>query len=122
MESDYSQPVNIGNPEEYTILEVSARAFTGALFVHVPGPRALTARARWRWHARSAGPPAARWGCPRGQFAEYIRKSVNPDTKIVHMEAVSDDPRKRKPDITRAAEILQYGGALPLGVRRPRLC
>jgi hypothetical protein len=43
----------------------------------------------------------------RIQFAKYIRDSVNPDTKIVHQEAVSDDPRKRRPDITRAGEILQ---------------
>lgn len=42
------------------------------------------------------------------QFAKYIRDSVNPNAKIVHQPAVSDDPRKRRPDISRAKEVLKY--------------
>jgi len=62
MESDYTQPVNIGNPEEYSVT----------------------------------------------QFAEYIRDNVNVNTNIVFLPAVSDDPRKRRPDIRRAKEILGW--------------
>jgi len=62
MESNYQFPVNIGNPDEYTIKE----------------------------------------------FAEMIRQEVNPEAKIIHKDAVVDDPRKRRPDITRAKEVLGW--------------
>lgn len=62
MESDYTQPINVGNPEEYSVT----------------------------------------------QFAEYIRDRVNANTKIVYLPAVSDDPRKRRPDISRAKELLGW--------------
>ena len=56
------------------------------------------------------------------QFAQYIRDSVNPDAAIVHQAAVSDDPRKRKPDIARAKAVLGYGRAVSApscAARRP---
>lgn len=62
MESDYPYPVNIGNPDEYTIKE----------------------------------------------FAQIIQGYVNPNAKIIHKPAVVDDPQKRRPDITRAKEILGW--------------
>lgn len=68
MNSDYSDPVNLGNPDEYTIKE----------------------------------------------FANTIREMVltpplsphNVDIKI--LPAVEDDPKKRKPDITRAKTYLGW--------------
>jgi UDP-glucuronate decarboxylase len=62
MNAEYNQPVNIGNPDEYTIQ----------------------------------------------QFAEMIRKEVNPDAVITHLPATTDDPQKRQPDISRAREILGW--------------
>lgn len=62
MNSDVDVPVNIGNPEETTILE----------------------------------------------FAKYIRDKVGKDCNIKHTPAHEDDPRKRKPDITRAKELLDW--------------
>jgi len=62
MESNYQYPVNIGNPDEYTIKE----------------------------------------------FAEMIKKEINPDAKIIFKDAVVDDPQKRKPDITRAKQVLGW--------------
>eukprot|EP00732_Lithocolla_globosa_P003465 Lithocolla_globosa_v1_NODE_2801_length_1864_cov_5.329464.p1 type:complete len:397 gc:universal NODE_2801_length_1864_cov_5.329464:341-1531(+) len=62
MESDCEMPVNLGNPQEYTIRE----------------------------------------------FAEYIRDIIDPATEITHVEALSDDPHKRKPDIRRAKENLDW--------------
>lgn len=62
MESDYGGPINIGNPTEFTILEL----------------------------------------------AELIRKKVNPNVKIVFQEAAPDDPKQRKPDITKARNILHW--------------
>ncbi|KAJ3416681.1 UDP-glucuronic acid decarboxylase 1 [Chytridiales sp. JEL 0842] len=62
MNSNYSEPVNLGNPEEYTIQE----------------------------------------------FAEMIRLIVNPQAQIINLPAITDDPQRRKPDITRAKNFLQW--------------
>ncbi|KAI8610129.1 hypothetical protein BC830DRAFT_1172957 [Chytriomyces sp. MP71] len=62
MNSEYNQPVNLGNPDEYTIAE----------------------------------------------FAESIRDLVNPSATIADFPMPSDDPKKRKPDITRAKEVLGW--------------
>jgi len=62
MMSDYSLPVNIGNPEEHTILD----------------------------------------------FAKIIIKMMDSSSKIVHKKLPTDDPRQRRPDITKARELLQW--------------
>ncbi|KAK8833824.1 hypothetical protein M9Y10_034234 [Tritrichomonas musculus] len=68
MESDYDGPVNIGNPGEFTILEL----------------------------------------------AQLVQKKVNPNVKIVFQEAAADDPKQRKPDITKAKTILHWEPKIPL--------
>jgi len=60
--SDYVYPVNIGNPDEISILD----------------------------------------------FAKEIIKLTGTDQKIVFKELPKDDPKQRKPDITRAKEILNW--------------
>ncbi len=60
--SDYRKPVNIGNPEEVTILE----------------------------------------------FAKEIIELTGSKSNIVHKELPADDPKVRKPDITKAREILDW--------------
>ena len=60
--SDYNQPVNIGNPDEITILE----------------------------------------------FAEEVVKLTGSKSKIIFKDLPKDDPKQRKPDITRAKEILGW--------------
>ncbi|XP_046393241.1 UDP-glucuronic acid decarboxylase 1 [Ischnura elegans] len=74
MASNYSLPVNIGNPIEHTIDE----------------------------------------------FAVLIRKLVGGKSKIKQVAAVEDDPQRRKPDITRAREILGWEPKIPLkeGLRK----
>ena len=62
MMSDYSDPVNIGNPEEHTILE----------------------------------------------FAKFIIKLTGTDSKIIFKELPEDDPKQRRPDITKARKILEW--------------
>ncbi len=62
MMSDYALPVNIGNPEEHTILE----------------------------------------------FAKIIIKMTQSSSKIVHKELPVDDPKQRRPDITKARELLKW--------------
>jgi dTDP-glucose 4,6-dehydratase len=60
--SDYVQPVNIGNPDEISILD----------------------------------------------FAKEIIELTGTDQKIVLKDLPKDDPKQRKPDITRAKEILNW--------------
>ena len=42
------------------------------------------------------------------QFAENIRALVNPGVPIVKLPATQDDPKQRKPDITRAGKVLRW--------------
>ncbi|PWW66918.1 NAD-dependent epimerase/dehydratase family protein [Actinokineospora spheciospongiae] len=72
--SDHPGPVNLGNPEEVTVLEVARRV------VEVTG---------------SSSP-------------------------LRHVAAMTDDPRRRKPDITLAGEVLGWSPKIPLdeGLRR----
>ena len=62
MMSDYTNPMNIGNPEEHTILE----------------------------------------------FAKFIIKLTGTDSKIIFKELPEDDPKQRRPDITKARKILKW--------------
>ncbi|XP_052104595.1 UDP-glucuronic acid decarboxylase 1-like isoform X2 [Mytilus californianus] len=70
MNSNYSMPINIGNPDEYTI----------------------------------------------GDFAKIIKGLVGGNSKIVKKPPMTDDPRKRKPDITRAKNILGWSPKVQLEV------
>ncbi|KAG5460203.1 MAG: hypothetical protein BJ554DRAFT_7776 [Olpidium bornovanus] len=62
MARNYSEPVNLGNPEEFTIYE----------------------------------------------FARFVRDHVNRAASIRWMPATMDDPRKRRPDISRAKTFLGW--------------
>jgi UDP-glucuronate decarboxylase len=45
--------------------------------------------------------------CP-AEFAQIIHSMVGGGSGVVHKAAVEDDPRRRKPDITRAREQLGW--------------
>jgi len=62
MMSDYNLPVNIGNPQERTML----------------------------------------------QFAEEIIKATGSRSRIVHRPLPQDDPKQRRPDITKAKKLLKW--------------
>ena len=61
-QSDFHEPVNIGNPTEFTILE----------------------------------------------FAKLIQKIIGSTAPIVHKPLPQDDPKQRRPDITRAKTLLGW--------------
>ena len=42
------------------------------------------------------------------QFAEEVKKLIGGDSKIVYKPLPTDDPKVRKPDITRAKTILGW--------------
>jgi UDP-glucuronate decarboxylase len=68
MNSDYTQPVNIGNPEEYTVLEL----------------------------------------------AQKVQGIINPQADIQFKPLPQDDPKRRRPDITRAQTLLGWQPTVPL--------
>jgi UDP-glucuronate decarboxylase len=68
MDSHHTGPVNLGNPEEYTIL----------------------------------------------QLAQNIRDRINPSQAISFEPLPQDDPKQRKPDITRAKDWLNWQPTIPL--------
>jgi UDP-glucuronate decarboxylase len=68
MNGDRLGPINLGNPEEYTILEL----------------------------------------------AQKIRDKINPTQEIVFKPLPQDDPRQRKPDITKAESWLHWRPNVPL--------
>lgn len=68
MNGDYIGPVNLGNPDEYTIL----------------------------------------------QLAQAVQQMVNPDVPLKFEPLPQDDPRRRKPDITRAQTHLSWQPIVPL--------
>lgn len=68
MNGDYIGPVNLGNPDEYTILEL----------------------------------------------AQAVQQMVNPAIKVKYEPLPQDDPRRRKPDITKARTYLDWEPTIPL--------
>ncbi|KAG5607713.1 hypothetical protein H5410_029205 [Solanum commersonii] len=62
MDGENTGPINIGNPGEFTMLEL----------------------------------------------AENVKELINPEVKIITVENTPDDPRQRKPDITKAKELLGW--------------
>jgi UDP-glucuronate decarboxylase len=71
---DVHQPVNVGNPGEFTMK----------------------------------------------QLAEEVGRAAGVEVKVVYRPLPQDDPRQRKPDITRAQKLLGWGPTLPLrdGLKR----
>ena len=69
MMSDYTNPVNIGNPEEHTILE----------------------------------------------FAKIVLQITGSNSHIVYKELPVDDPKLRRPDISRAKKVLGWEPEIGLG-------
>jgi len=48
------------------------------------------------------------------EFANLVKQKINTDLKIIHLEASVDDPKQRKPVITKAREILNWEPKVPL--------
>ncbi len=68
MNGDHIGPINLGNPDEYTILEL----------------------------------------------AQTVQNMVNPDVQIKFEPLPSDDPRRRRPDISKAKTLLNWEPSIPL--------
>eukprot|EP00744_Colponema_vietnamica_P005888 GILI01008579.1.p1 GENE.GILI01008579.1~~GILI01008579.1.p1 ORF type:complete len:332 (+),score=108.63 GILI01008579.1:41-1036(+) len=54
------------------------------------------------------------------QLADTIQEMVNPELKVEYRAMPSDDPKKRKPDISKAQQFLNWAPTVPLreGLRK----
>ena len=68
MNGNHIGPINLGNPDEYTILEL----------------------------------------------AQTVQNMINPDAEIKFEPLPSDDPRRRRPDISKAKSLLNWEPTIPL--------
>jgi UDP-glucuronate decarboxylase len=68
MNGEHTGPINLGNPDEYTILEL----------------------------------------------AQAVQNLINPDAQIKFEPLPADDPRRRRPDITKAKTLLHWQPTIPL--------
>ena len=68
MNCEHTGPINLGNPDEYTILEL----------------------------------------------AQAVQNLINPDAEIKFEPLPADDPRRRRPDITKAQTLLNWQPTIPL--------
>lgn len=68
MNGEHTGPINLGNPDEYTILEL----------------------------------------------AQAVQTLINPDAEIKFKPLPADDPRRRRPDITKAKTLLNWQPTIPL--------
>ena len=68
MNGEHTGPINLGNPDEYTILEL----------------------------------------------AQAVQTLINPDAEIKFEPLPADDPRRRRPDITKAKTLLNWQPTIPL--------
>ncbi len=68
MNGEHTGPINLGNPDEYTILEL----------------------------------------------AEAVQNLINPNAQIKFQPLPADDPRRRRPDITKAQTLLNWQPTIPL--------
>jgi UDP-glucuronate decarboxylase len=75
MESEHVGPFNLGNPGEFTMLEL----------------------------------------------AEIVKEVIDPDAKIEFRENTEDDPHKRKPDISKAKDLLGWVPKIALRDGLPRM-
>ena len=48
------------------------------------------------------------------EFAETVKRTLDSKSQIVHKPPVTDDPKKRKPDITKARQVLNWEPLVPL--------
>lgn len=48
------------------------------------------------------------------KFAEVIKSSIDSKSEIIHMPAVIDDPQRRRPNITKAKNMINWQPRVPM--------
>ncbi|KAG6760240.1 hypothetical protein POTOM_036747 [Populus tomentosa] len=89
MEGENTGPINIGNPGEFTMIELAETVKEVSFNL-------------------SASPPGCESGLVYFLSVAHCFLLINPEVKIISVENTPDDPRQRKPDITKAKELLGW--------------
>ena len=118
MNSDYDLPVNLGNPDEYTV-----KVGLYVLYVWWFGGRRRVPVTQWEGRGSvrerlkpkpinqptNQPNPQTQKNPPQNQdFALLVRELVGGGSEIVHLPATQDDPSKRRPDIAVAKEVRAF--------------
>ena len=90
MEENYTQPVNIGNPIETSIKEFAERI---------------------RYEVAKS---TIKLSDGNGEDNKKPVKGTAAHSEIIHLPAVEDDPRQRRPDITLAKKVLGWAPEIGL--------
>lgn len=87
MESDHIGPFNLGNPGEFTMLELAqvCNNWFQILFFIL----------KWYKHDHHA-------------FFQVVKETIDPMATIEFKPNTADDPHMRKPDITKAKQLLHW--------------
>ena len=83
MNSNYTGPVNLGNPTEHKI----------------EGKKNISKKDKTYSKFEKSN---------FTEFATLIKEEIGSDSAIEHKEAVEDDPRRRRPDISLAKKVLDW--------------
>ena len=113
MNGNYSLPVNLGNPDEYT---VKVRPASPSLLVCLPAS-SLSRNCQQRTQLTSLTHPPTTTPPLRAQdFAVLIKELTSSNSTIQMLPATKDDPRQRRPDITTAKTHLGWEPKVPVRV------
>jgi UDP-glucuronate decarboxylase len=86
MESDHIGPFNLGNPGEFTMLEL-AQVCRQFVFLY---KKTLKVH---KWQSR---------------LPQVVKETIDPMATIEFKPNTADDPHMRKPDITKAKQLLHW--------------
>jgi UDP-glucuronate decarboxylase len=116
MNGNYSQPVNLGNPQEYTVkvreCDVVCCVFCAKLHsghdLSIVGCCTCHTCVFLRQDCVSCDSTYHAVVFSPQEFAELIREITQSNSTIKMLPATKDDPRQRKPDITLAGQQLDW--------------
>ncbi|KAB5538834.1 hypothetical protein DKX38_016367 [Salix brachista] len=99
MEGENTGPINIGNPGEFTMIELAENVKEVSFNLSASPPGCESHLVYFLCGTLLLSP------C-YGEL--YFPRLINPEVKIISVENTPDDPRQRKPDITKAKELLGW--------------
>ncbi|KPP74445.1 UDP-glucuronic acid decarboxylase 1-like, partial [Scleropages formosus] len=108
MNSNISSPVNLGNPEEHTILEFAR--LIKSLVGESAGRCSWWPAALWRSEER----PAMQLWQRRDVFLSVPCPLTASRSQIQFLSEAQDDPQRRRPDIRKAKQLLGWEPVVPL--------
>ncbi|XP_013613514.1 UDP-glucuronic acid decarboxylase 1-like isoform X1 [Brassica napus] len=105
MEHDHVGPFNLGNPGEFTMLELAEVCFTFTVVLYLQFGIII-----YKKHSVL---------CMKR--VQVVKEVIDPSATIEFKPNTADDPHKRKPDISKAKELLNWEPKISLRDGLPRM-